>query len=204
MSSTRSRSPPALNAPSAPRTTTARVSSSSPIVFQTFASSPCVAASTALSRPGLRSVSRRTCGAGRSSSRPGYAAYRSSTRRTLEVELGRHELERHRSAAAVEVDRDGRADAVADHQLLHVVDARDRDAVDGDDQVLGPQPGYGGRRALDDLDHLDSRGPAELVREVRWEGPRVAGDSEVRAPEPAVAHQRGDDRARRVVDRHGE
>ena len=61
---TRSRSPPALNAPSAPRTSTARVSSSAPIVFQIAASSPCIAPLTAFSRPAARSVIRSTCGAG--------------------------------------------------------------------------------------------------------------------------------------------
>jgi len=49
-----------LNVPSAPRTITARVSSSSPIVFQTRASSPCIAPPTAFSRPGVRKVRRRT------------------------------------------------------------------------------------------------------------------------------------------------
>ena len=41
----------------------------SAIAFQTAASSPCIAASTAFSRPSARSVRRRTCSAGRSSSR---------------------------------------------------------------------------------------------------------------------------------------
>src|SRR5215218_3706833 len=187
MSSTRSRSPPALNAPSAPRTRTARVSSSSPIVFHTAASSPCVAASTAFSRPGLRSVSRRTWGAGRSSSRLGYASYRSSTEGTLELELGRDEPERVRPAAAVDVDRDRRADAIADHQLLHVVDARHGDAVDGDDQVLGTQSGRSSRRSFDHLHDLDPRRAPELAREAWRKRPRVSRDPEIGAPEAPVA-----------------
>src|SRR5262247_3468890 len=83
MSSTRSRSPPALNAPSAPRTSATRVSSSVATVFQTYASSRCASASTALSRPALRNVMRRTRGAGRSSSRLGNASYGSAIAGTL-------------------------------------------------------------------------------------------------------------------------
>ena len=49
-------------------------------------------------------------------------------------------------------------------QPLEVVDALDRDAVDRDDQVLGPQAGAGGGAAVDDLDDLDPRVAAELAR----------------------------------------
>ena len=53
MSSTRSRSPPELNAPSAPRTTTTRVSGSRSIVCQIAARCACASAPTALSFPGV-------------------------------------------------------------------------------------------------------------------------------------------------------
>src|SRR4051812_29807204 len=99
MSSTRSRSPPALNAPSAPRTITARVSSSLPIVFQISASSRCIDPLTALSFPSVRSVSRRTCSAGRSSSSEGNAAYTEGTLETVPVMVAH--------VAEVEVTRDG-------------------------------------------------------------------------------------------------
>src|SRR5215208_4229501 len=115
MSSTRSRSPPALNAPSAPRTTTARVSSSSPIVVHTRASSPCIAASTALRRPAFRSVIRKTCVAGRSSSRLGYASYGSLIGGTLRRVRERDDLVERGIVAGGRVDvdrRDGERDAI--------------------------------------------------------------------------------------------
>src|SRR3954468_9692683 len=99
MSSTRSRSPPALNAPSAPRTITERVSSSLPIVFQISASSRCIDLLTALSFPSARSVSRRTCSAGRSSSSEGNASYTEGTLETVPVMVAH--------VAEVEVTRDG-------------------------------------------------------------------------------------------------
>src|SRR5207249_1110116 len=58
-SATRSRSPPELNAPSAPVTRTARVSSSALIVRQTPESSRCMSPLTSFIPPGARSVSCR-------------------------------------------------------------------------------------------------------------------------------------------------
>src|SRR3954454_18704561 len=137
MFSTRSRSPPALKAPSAPRTITARVSSSAPIAGQMFASSRCIVALTAFSLPSARSVSRSTCGAGRSSSSDGNASY---TPGSLEGELDGHEPELDAASLAQDVERDRLADPVAHHQALDVVDLLDELPVDRDDQILRPQP----------------------------------------------------------------
>jgi len=69
MSSTRSTSPPELNAPSAPRTTTTRVSGSRSMVCHTAASWACASCPTAFSFPGVLSVIRRIHFSGRSNSR---------------------------------------------------------------------------------------------------------------------------------------
>src|SRR6476659_9533574 len=105
MSTTRSRSPPALNAPSAPRTITARVSWSAAIAGQTAASSRCIDELTAFSRPRARSVRRRTCGAGRSNSRLGKAES-GSIGRTLDRVLTARPGYGCR-VAEVEITRDG-------------------------------------------------------------------------------------------------
>jgi hypothetical protein len=63
----------------------------------------------------------------------------------------------------------------------------DRRAVELDDQVLGPQPGLRGGRALDDLHDLDAA-PRPSVRGERGrQRPRAAGDAEVGAAEAALA-----------------
>ena len=82
--------------------------------------------------------------------------------------------------------------------------AAERRAVEADDEVLGVQPGARGGPVLDDLDHLEPVAPAEPRGDPRRQRPRADRDAEQRAAHAAVAHQRGDDQARRVVDRHGE
>ena len=66
------------------------------------------------------------------------------------------------------------------------------------------RPASRGRAALDDLDDLDAGLAAELAGESRRKGTRAAGDAEIGAAEPALAHERADDLPRRLVDRDGE
>ena len=105
---------------------------------------------------------------------------------------------------ADDLERAAGADPLLGHQALEVVDAADRQAVDADDQVLGAQAGAGGRRAVDHLDDLDRAVAAERRRDARRQRPGAARDADPGAPHAAVAHQRGDDPARRRVDRHGQ
>ena len=95
----------------------------------------------------------------------------------LAVELGRHELQLELPAFAEHADRHRGTDPLDHHQALDVVHARDRCAVELDDQVLGPQPGRGRRSAFDHLDHLDARLAAELPGESRRQRPGAACDA---------------------------
>src|SRR5436190_24060759 len=96
------------------------------------------------------------------------------------------------------------ADQLADHQLLDVVHCLDRGAVQLDDQVFGPEACAGGGAFLDDFHDLNAALAPEPCRDARRQRPRAARDTQVRAPKAPLRHQRGDDRARRLVDRNGE
>ena len=61
-----------------------------------------------------------------------------------------------------------------------------------------------GGAAFDHLHDLDPPLPAERRRQPRRQRTGVAGDADVGAAEPALAHQRADDPPRRRVDRNGE
>ena len=76
--------------------------------------------------------------------------------------------------------------------------------VDADDQVLGVQPGAGGGRAVDHLDHLDRAVAPERGGDARRQRSCAAGDADPGAPHAAVAHQRGHDPARGGVDGDGQ
>ena len=76
--------------------------------------------------------------------------------------------------------------------------------VHGDDQILRAKTCGRGGGAGHDLDDLHAGLATELAREARRKWPRAACDAEVCAPEATLAHQRRNDRLRRVVDGHSE
>src|SRR5918996_4346920 len=122
----------------------------------------------------------------------------------LDLELDGDELDREADAVADHRGGDARADQLAGHEALKVVDALDRRVLDGDDHVLGPQSRERGRASLDHLHDLDAVRAPELAREPGRQRTRAARDADVGAREAPLAHERGEDLPRRVVDGHGE
>ena len=90
----------------------------------------------------------------------------------------------------------GRPIAVAVHQPVQVVDAGDRLAVDGEDQVLrraGPARAAGESGITSTTSTARSR--PDGGAHARRQRARAGGDADPGAPHPAVAHQLGDDLA---------
>src|SRR5438270_166848 len=71
-------------------------------------------------------------------------------------------------------------------------------------QVLVAESRMRSRAARDDLDDLDAEAPVDGVSGSRRERAAAAGDAEIGASEPALAHELGDDAARGVVEGYGE
>src|SRR5262249_52400236 len=117
---------------------------------------------------------------------------------------GGDELDVEPPSLADQADPNRAADRVADHEPVHLVDAVDARLVHRDDEVLRAEPGARGGTVLDYLDDLDAARLTEAAREPRWQRARAAGNPEISAAESPFRHQRGDDAARRGVDRDGE
>src|ERR687892_307952 len=94
----------------------------------------------------------------------------------LDLELDGDELDREADAVADHRGRDARADQLAGHEALKVVDALDR-------HVLGPQSRERGRASLDHLHDLDAVRAPELAREPGRQRTRAARDADVGARE---------------------
>ena len=107
-------------------------------------------------------------------------------------------------AVTLEGHVDRASDEVADERALEIADTGDRTAVEGDDDVAGPDARRGSGTAVEELDDLEARRATEPLGERRGQTPRAADDPEVGPPDPAVAHQGGEDQAGRGVDRDGE
>ena len=65
-------------------------------------------------------------------------------------------------------------------------------------------PGRGRGASVEQLDDLEAAPASEPRCDRRPQGPRPADDAEERPTDPAVVHERADDRPRRGVDRHGQ
>src|SRR4051794_5069171 len=106
------------------------------------------------------------------------------------VQLPRDQLERAGTAAPDHRERAAGADPLLGHEPLQVVDAAHGEAVDADDQVLGPHAGAVGGRAVDHLDDFDRAVAAERGGHTRRQRPGAAGDPDPRPAHPTVAHER--------------
>src|SRR5580765_4192959 len=114
--------------------------------------------------------------------------------------LGRHPQPEH-GAVALDLNGDRSPDDLADHQPLEVADTFDRSAVDLDDQIARPNAGRGGGAAVEELDDLETAPPTEPLGQGRSQWSCSADDPQECPPDATVAHQGGDDRLCRRVDR---
>src|SRR6185437_16124950 len=104
-----------------------------------------------------------------------------SCRRASDAKLDRGQRNLRERAITLQGHVDRAPDELADERPLEIADARDRAAVDRDDDVAGAHAGRRSRAAVQELDDLEPGRAAEALREGGGQATGAAHDAQVRA-----------------------